>query len=367
MIRVWDLGVAIFRGLGGGVVANANQTTKTNFWLDIADGYGDPSVWRMRERVFVGDATLFPGTRANATGAWLSSATGANWIIRDSQLGVMQSRGCIALSGMSRASDGDDLVSCAPIGVAGGVINNTTLNSRGAWAFYAEVQHEPGGTGCSTFGMEMGVKNKGANVIGTPYALGGGAIGLWLAGGSDNTYGGASVNPSNAAMVVVKNSNTFNKGIIFSKDALTGSDGTTGAAVAIEMARGHSIRWLQTGSLAGAQIRSDVDISGRDVSLVFLNNLLSFFGGGGTNLFFARHDLAASIGSVNYVSVGNAPVGGTPFFAVEGTDTDVDLWLKPKGVGVVRFGTKTFASVTPDGYITIKDSAGNTVKLVTAA
>lgn len=53
---------------------------------------------------------------------------------------------------------------------------------------------------------------------------------------------------------------------------------------------------------------------------------------------------------------------------IEGYTSNNDLFLKPAGSGVVKYGT--YASITTevlDGYITIKDAAGNTRKLATVA
>lgn len=52
----------------------------------------------------------------------------------------------------------------------------------------------------------------------------------------------------------------------------------------------------------------------------------------------------------------------------QGSDTNIDLELEPKGTGNVRFGTHTGGGdTTSNGYITIKDSAGNTRKIMTTA
>jgi len=50
------------------------------------------------------------------------------------------------------------------------------------------------------------------------------------------------------------------------------------------------------------------------------------------------------------------------------TGTNEDLYLNPNGTGVVKFGTKTgTGDVAVDGYVSIKDAAGNAVKLATVA
>jgi hypothetical protein len=63
----------------------------------------------------------------------------------------------------------------------------------------------------------------------------------------------------------------------------------------------------------------------------------------------------------------NANGGTTPLILARGEAANVDLWLAPKGAGHLRFGTVTATPVTNNGYITIRDNAGNLVKLMTAA
>lgn len=47
--------------------------------------------------------------------------------------------------------------------------------------------------------------------------------------------------------------------------------------------------------------------------------------------------------------------------------SEASLKLTPGGGSLVQFGTKTTTPVVTDGYVTIKDSAGNTVKLATVS
>lgn len=68
--------------------------------------------------------------------------------------------------------------------------------------------------------------------------------------------------------------------------------------------------------------------------------------------------------AVNYLQVTGGATGSPATMFVAGSDTNIDLALSPKGTGNVRFGTHTASSdVAISGYITIKDSAGNTRKL----
>jgi hypothetical protein len=72
--------------------------------------------------------------------------------------------------------------------------------------------------------------------------------------------------------------------------------------------------------------------------------------------------------SANSYILARARSSDRPQFEVVSSLSDCDLGLAPKGTGVVRFGTFTSnADAAVDGYITIKDSAGNSRKLATIA
>jgi hypothetical protein len=67
---------------------------------------------------------------------------------------------------------------------------------------------------------------------------------------------------------------------------------------------------------------------------------------------------------LTFASVSGSPSG----LQVEGTDTNIDLALTPKGTGNVRFGTYTASmALTIQGYIEIKDSGGTVRKLAVIA
>ena len=75
-------------------------------------------------------------------------------------------------------------------------------------------------------------------------------------------------------------------------------------------------------------------------------------------------DLSSNTGSPDY----EMRLITTPGVAEIQTLNNIDLRLLPHGTGLVRFGTKTATGdVAVDGYVTIKDAAGNTVKLATVA
>ena len=68
--------------------------------------------------------------------------------------------------------------------------------------------------------------------------------------------------------------------------------------------------------------------------------------------------------AVNHLTNTPAAAGAAPSISVDGSDTDIDLFLAPKGAGNIKFGTHAAIDAeTLTGYITIKDAAGNARKL----
>jgi hypothetical protein len=68
--------------------------------------------------------------------------------------------------------------------------------------------------------------------------------------------------------------------------------------------------------------------------------------------------------AVNHLQVGGNTAGNAPVLSSQGTDTNIDITLTPKGTGNVRFGTHTATSDTAiSGYIEIKDASGTIRKL----
>jgi hypothetical protein len=107
-------------------------------------------------------------------------------------------------------------------------------------------------------------------------------------------------------------------------------------------------------------------VSGSDTNIAFG---LSTKGTGGTlfytndfsNLQFA---LAHTASAVNYLQVTGSATGVSVSLSAQGSDTNIDIALTPKGTGVLSFGTYTAGVIAQAGYITIKDAGGTTRRLL---
>jgi hypothetical protein len=325
-------------------------------------------IYRLGGRLFVGNAAdKFAGNTLATPDAGTSSFTGlesVSYLAINAQALSIAGDNQYALVGLAR---GTDLSGTGIIGVSGAIWNDKA-SGRG-WAGYFDVQHETGADVSN--GFEVAVKNKSTdNLTYKPYQRTFGTIGGRFTAGGDVAYGGVATNPSNAAIIIINDGaggQTWNRGIVFTADALTGTDGSVGSttsAVAINLARKHVIQWDAPDNAAGAQIVSNVTDSSAFTILQFNDNFVNMLGANGKQFFRAAH--AAS--GVNYLQVGSAAAGSSPFISALGDDTNLDINIVPKGSGVVKFGTWTSnADAAVNGYVTIKDAGGTTRKLATIA
>lgn len=231
---------------------------------------------------------------------WLtSSSDGAYWISSNARTFIAPVTGETKLIGVAGFSN-TSLGSSVAIGVSGAIICNNV--AKAGWAAYLDVQYE---SGTYAYGVEIAVKNKSLDKTVTPYTAdpSGSTFGVQLSGGGDNNYGGAGANPVTAGIIFTQAGNTWNRGIVFRKTSITGTDGSTGTGVAIEMAKGHLVQWEN------------------------------------------QSNVVANIGT-------------------DGTGADLDIMFTPGGAGKVKFGAhSSLAAETVTGYITIKDSGGTLRKL----
>lgn len=314
----------------------STTTNSSSFWPDVST---DVQMHRMSGRLFVYDGVTFTGNFSGTQSGFVPTSTeGAAWAPRDSAFFAASKRGLMAITGFA---SNENMPAGAPtetIGVSGFAIAKQSAKS--AWGLYSDLQFESGTYG---YGLEIAVKNKSTNQTSTPYFATTGTYGIWLPGGGDSTYGGSPANPSNTAIAIGKNATTWNKGIVFFKDGLTGADGTTGTATAIEMGKGHRVVWLATGGYAGFAIRSDVNAAASDTAMTAINNAVVFSGANGKNMLQIGH----SSGAVNWLGINNSASGSSVslYANSDGTDSNVNILVTPLGNGsVVLSSVRNFAN-----------------------
>jgi hypothetical protein len=334
---------------------NAGSVTRTtNFFSNS----GLSEQHRKYGRVFLGEAAAnFSGDSGVTDGgtSWLSDTTNTPaYLAVNSHLVVTNEEGnyagCFGAKNSTTAG-------VAAIGV-GSVVINDQSTGRG-WCFIAEIQHESGAN--VTNGLEVAAKNKGTDYTYKPYAASFGVFGARMAGGGDDAFGGASTNPSTAAMIVINGTNTWNNGIVFGSDALTGNDGSAGNTTnvaAVVMGRRQTLQWDAPDNTLGAFVTSTVTAGANGTSQQFINDGVNFLNSSGNQGF--RMNISQS--AQNYLVATTGAANGV--LSVDGPSTNADLRLQPKGTGVVQYGTHTaIGAETVTGYITIKDLTGTSRKV----
>lgn len=306
------------------------DTGYTGIWPDVS---ATTRMHRWRDRLFIGGGSAFTGNFSGTQGSFVPTSTeGANWAPRDSTVFVAQDFGLMAITGMV-SNENMDLSGGKPtesIAVSAFAINKQA--TRTVWASYVDVQHH---SGVASYGTEYAMKNLGADKTDTPYYTDGGVYGAWYAGGGDPSYGGAAANPSNTAIKIGKNASggtTWNKGIVFVSDGLTGSDGSSGEATAIEMGYGHKISWRAPGNYSAFQIMAQVSGSGLNSSLFVGDGVMRFRGTTSLNILELAHQASAA----NYLQIINRAAGSAPRITAIGGDTNADVEVMGRGSSGVR-------------------------------
>jgi hypothetical protein len=126
-----------------------------------------------------------------------------------------------------------------------------------------------------------------------------------------------------------------------------------------------AVNYLQvTGGATGSGVT--LSAQGSDANI---NTTIASKGSGGVQLNPANQGTPALVAAyvaspVNYALVYPSTTGNAVQFGAQGSDTNINLYLSPKGSGLVQFGTYTAGIVAQAGYITIADAAGNTRRLL---
>ena len=142
-----------------------------------------------------------------------------------------------------------------------------------------------------------------------------------------------------------------------------GTNGNTGNTQMQVAHTASAVNFVQvTGAATGLGPTISTQGSDANVGMAFRSKGSGFisFGQDSTNQF----EIIRTASAVNRLRVTGSTAGNAPIMASEGTDTNIDLALTPKGTGLVRFGTRTAsADAAITGYIEIRDSGGTIRRL----
>jgi hypothetical protein len=187
--------------------------------------------------------------------------------------------------------------------------------------------------------------------------------------GSAGTYVMVNTTASGANLVAQGATNAF---FGFNSNGTSaiqfGTNGNTGNT---QMQVSHTASAVNYVQVTGAATLSPVQIQaqGSDGNIGVQikakgSSAISFWSGGGA---YQQFRISNANNAVNNFAVAGTTAGNSPILSVEGTDTNIDLTLTPKGTGNVRFGTYTGTISAITGYIEIKDSGGTVRRLAVVA
>lgn len=300
---------------------------------------------RFGGRLLVGDAALWTGAQYSG---YSPAGAYASYLQRDSQAYISSNIGLIGFTASTRSSDQPSNIAGprAPIGIAGLLVNDKVGLATGAWAGYLDYVRKQSTS--TTYGLEIAAKNQGTDsVTPTPYSLqgSGSAIGLWFAGGGDPTYGGAPAAPSSAAITIGKNGSTWDKGVVFGANGLTGNDGVTAGQIstAIEFGMGQRLVWRNSDDTQRNAIWAEVDPVGGGGRFGLKFGLLKGEMMGNGNVPVAR--FISTIAPVNLPVFVSANTGAVPQLHWTGSDANITGLYATQGTGSHLFRTGGVFSV----------------------
>ena len=232
------------------------------------------------------------------------------------------------------------------VAVTGGTINGTTVGATTVAAGSFSTLNSSGNTrlGGLSGNQSLQVNNVAsavnyAQIVG---AIAGGAV-SYSAQGSDANIG-LVLSSKGTGVVALGGSTVANSGLQV-KPTVSG------------------VNYIQVnGNTAGNGVNLQAEGSDADVALSIRAKgtfNIPFFTGGGTQ-FLISHTGSA----VNYVRATGAATMAAPELSAQGSDTNINLKLTPKGTGTVQFGTYTAGALSPTGYITITDAGGTSRRLL---
>lgn len=255
----------------------------------------------------------------------------------------------------------------AAIGKAAFAVNDATTGTSSVWALYGTAIRT-GSYGGFTHALELDIANMGAQVAIYPNSMfpNGATNCLWLATGGEASNN-SSVGTASCALGIVRNDSNatpsalYEKGIVFHSKAISGTDGATGNGIAIAFASRHQQIWFNNSNQAVGEIVCNAVVATNAIRMDMSDSGLLIQDRASGGILLHVNTLASP---VNYLRINAALTTNAPNIFCAGTDVDIDLALIPKNAGLVKFGTYTAGAVAQAGYITIKDSAGNSRRLL---
>ena len=172
-----------------------------------------------------------------------------------------------------------------------------------------------------------------------------------------------------AAVNFVSGGSTSNTGITWvTRGAGAHLFSTNGSPSTTQLAVAHTASAVNYVQVTGAATTGVPVISGQgsdaNVALWITSKGTNAIRLGSGTASYTQLRIVGTNNAVNNLAVTGTTAGNAPILSAEGTDTNIDLTLTPKGTGRVQFGTYTGTILTPTGYVEIKDSGGTVRRLL---
>lgn len=289
------------------------------------------------------------------------------------QNAALSGYGTIGLHGFARSAGGTGLLAEADIGVAGVAVHDLAASNGGVWALYGTAVRQAG-VGGATHALELDVANMGTEVPLFPHQMfsSGATPCAWICSGGEVTSVGGAAGVASCAIGIVQNDSqsvktaSFEKGIIFHNTSIKGADGTGTIGSAIAFASGHAMQWFNnSGTIVAEIVGTAVTSSANNYRLDFSNfGLIVQDRASGVVLF----QIEKTASGVNGIGIRPGATGVAGELIALGNDTDIDLQLRAKGSGRIKYGTFASNADAPvTGYVEIKTDDGTIRKLAVIA
>jgi hypothetical protein len=268
-----------------------DANTLANIWMTVTRGTG----FTVSNVSFPIPVVLTSATAGNQT--WLETLIPNTLSIAN--VSSVSPTGTIGLLGATRTLDSTLAGAQGALAVAGFGINNNNVQVQSAWAGYFESRRYSGAG--YTLGVEIDALNLGSVIAIDPYNMVPVGItpALWLSSGRSDVIG---VTNTTAAIGIINNGTSHNRGIVFASNSL---DNSGGEGVAIGLPVNYGMTWFASAATPVARIRSDATTT--SMSIIFGNGSLNVqLASGITNIFSIGSTGVVTAGGLNLIVTGAA-------------------------------------------------------------
>lgn len=337
-----------------------DQTTGTN---PLFQNYGC-KVNRMNDRVLIGAATVNDANYPSTMKDWLEQLVPATTSI--AQLASISTFGGIGVLGGARASDSGASGPANSFGIAGIVQHDDAANSKVTWGVYGEARRIANANGIAQ-ATEFDIINLAGGSAGyiDPYDMFANltSINLWASCGrpdvasSDATIALGIINNAGEART---SSGRYTCGICFDAHAILGTDGVSGLANAIMLAKGHQMNWYYGAGRQAGGIYSNVTAAANAQWLAFSDMGLCLTQGNAGPVLFNIPPVA---NAANYLRMLANAAGGAVSIDADGADADIDITIRPKGAGSIDISGSTADAATAGAVSVLPDTPAGYLKI----